>query len=436
MDTRTVATLKEHAKQIYLRTLEAARLDTHLAEQVRWADGILQVGEHSFPLELYRRAVIIALGKAAVPMAVYSADLLRGYLPFTGLVLAPENSGAPAELTFLRGSHPFPDESSRRAAELALELAREADGETLVLWLISGGASAMMEMPLVPEISMDEMAAFHRMLVHSGLNIAEMNALRKHVSAVKGGRLAVAAANAATQVTLLVSDVPEGRPDVIASGPTIPDGSTITYCRVLLSRLKEPLPPAIAELFAGLELPETPKRNDPAFARAFYLEVLSSSTLCTEAAAIARDLGFEAVVDNGCDEWPYDKAAVYLLYKLARLRQPGKRIALISAGEVAVPVTGPAGNGGRNQHFALYAAQLIDGMANTAVLSAGSDGLDGNSLAAGAVADTATWEYAKDPAGALERFDSGTVFSLLGDAIFTGPTGNNLRDLRILLADD
>lgn len=430
------ATLKQQAREIFARTLNGVSLEKHLARQLQCRDGVLHAGEHRFLLAAYRRAVVVAVGKAAVPMALHAVRTLGGQLPLHGLVVAPRATDTPSELEFLRGSHPLPDETSFCAGQRALELARSADSHTLVLWLVSGGASAMLEQPLTPEISTDEMVAFHRALVHSGWNIGEMNALRKHVSAVKGGRLAVAASQAATQVTLLVSDVPEGRQDVIASGPTLPDASTIAECRVLLAKVRNALPAGIVRLLESEELSETPKPGDPAFARAVAMEVLSSATLCEEAAAAARELGFETVIDNSCDEWRYDKAAMYLLYRLARIRQPGKRVALISAGEVSVPVTGDAGVGGRNQHFTLYAAHLIAGMQNTAVLSAGSDGVDGNSPAAGAVVDTESWSRADRPAAALEQFDSGKVFAELGDAITTGPTGNNLRDLRVFLAED
>lgn len=430
------ATLKDQARAIFAHALKGVSLQKHMERRMMCVDDLLCVGQHSFPLHHYNRALIVAMGKAAAPMASHAVKVLRGYLPMQGLVLAPSGANAPAELEFLRGSHPLPDETSLQAAQRVLQLARAADHQTLVLWLISGGASAMLEMPLAASVSMDEMIAFHRVLVHSGLNIGEMNALRKHVSAVKGGRLAVAASRAGTQITLLVSDVPEGQQDVIASGPTLPDTSTIAECRGLLPRVKDALPSSIVQLLESEDLPETPKPEDAAFAHAVVLEVLSSATLCEEAAAAACELGFDAVIDNGCDEWRYDKAAMYLLYRLARLRAPGKRVALISAGEVSVPITGPAGEGGRNQHFALYAAQLIREMQNTAVLSAGSDGIDGHSDAAGAVVDTATWDNATGPQLALDGFDSGRLFREMGDAIVTGPTGNNLRDLRVFLAED
>jgi len=200
--------------------------------------------------------------------------------------------------------------------------------------------------------------------------------------------------------------------------------------------LLDQFPPSVRELFQRHALEETPKSDDPAFVRARWWPVLSNQTAVDEAAVAATRQGFAVEVDNSCDDWDYQRAADYLLERLRKLRQSVTRVCLISGGEVTVKVTS-GGTGGRNQHFALYCAQKIAGE-NIAVLSAGTDGIDGNSPAAGAVADGSTAQRALaaglDPTTALESFNAYPLFHSLEDTIITGPTGNNVRDLRILLA--
>ncbi len=303
--------------------------------------------------------------------------------------------------------------------------------------MLSGGGSAIAEKPIDDEISLEDLVATYRALVLSGAPIAEINAIRKHLSAVKGGRLAQAA-YPAQQVSLLVSDVPDNTLDALASGPTMPDSTSVADCYAILEkhRLLEQFPKSVRELFQRHALEETPKSDDPAFVRARWWPVLSNQSAVEQAAAAATRAGFAVEVDNSCDDWEYQRAADYLLERLRKLRQNVSRVCLISGGEVTVKVTN-GGTGGRNQHFALYCAQKIAGE-NITVLSAGTDGIDGNSPAAGAVADGSTAERAKaagfDSVAALASFNAYPLLDRLGDAILTGPTGNNVRDLRILLA--
>ena len=286
------------------------------------------------------------------------------------------------------------------------------------------------------------------MLVHSGPSISEINTIRKHLSAVKGGRLAQAA-YPAQQVSIFVSDVPDNTPDALASGPTMPDSTTVEDCYRLATRdcfphfenrevvaLRSHFPASVRELFERRALEETPKSDDPAFVRARWWTILSNSALLDSARREVERQGFAVEIDNSCDDWDYVKAADYLLRRVRELRQKHERICLLSGGEVTVAVQN-GGVGGRNQQFALYCATKI-GAENLCVLSAGSDGIDGNSPADGAVVDGTTIEVARarglDPETHLRNFDAFPLFEALGDAIVTGPTGNNLRDLRILLA--
>jgi glycerate 2-kinase len=274
-------------------------------------------------------------------------------------------------------------------------------------------------------------------LVNSGAPIAQINAVRKHLSAVKGGRMA-RAARGAQQVSILVSDVPENALDSLASGPTMPDSSTVDDCYRIVTEhsMLQEFPDSVRELFDKRALEETPKKDDPAFARSRWWKVLSSETAERAAAEIASQHGFVVEIDHKCDDWDFAKAADYLLARLRAVQREVPKACIVSGGEVTVKVGTNAGTGGRNQHFALYCAEKIAGE-NIAVLSAGTDGIDGNSPAAGSVADGTTLERTRiagmDLNEHLREFNAFPLFEKLSDAIQTGPTGTNVRDLRILL---
>jgi len=237
----------------------------------------------------------------------------------------------------------------------------------------------------------------------------------------------------------MVSDVPENALDSLSSGPTMPDSSTVDDCYRIVQEhnMLQDFPPSVRELFERRALDETPKQDDAAFVRSRWWKVLSNETAEKAAAVAAARHGFAVEIDHSCDDWDYARAADYLLDRLRTLRKGVAKACIISGGEVTVIVSSNAGAGGRNQHFALYCAQKIAGE-NIAVLSAGTDGIDGNSPAAGAVADGTTLERAQkaglDVAAHFSGFNSFPLFEKLGDAIQTGPTGNNVRDLRVLLA--
>src|SRR5664280_2871298 len=309
---------------------------------------------------------------------------------------------------------------------------------TLVVFLISGGASAIAEKPISAGISLADVVETYKALVHSGAPIAEINAIRKHLSALKGGRLARVAAPS-YQASVLVSDVPDGALDALASGPTMPDTTTVADCYAIVNRyrLLKDFPASVRTLFEHEQLEETPKPNDPVFERSRYTTVLSNATAVNAAVERAVLAGFAVEVDNRCDDWDYERAADHLLGRLRELRRGLSRACLISGGEVTVKVGARSGVGGRNQQFALYCAQKIAGEHIT-VLSAGTDGIDGNSNAAGAVVDGTTVERAQqrglDIPTALAHFNAYPLFDAIGDSIMTGPTGNNVRDLRILMA--
>lgn len=432
---------REDALDIFLSALRASRVEPAMERHAHWRDGVLEIGDNRYQTSDYERLVLIAIGKAAGPMA---AAFLRQICAiaerFEGIIAGQASSEpAPARFRVYCGGHPTPNVASMAAAADILRLLESLTERDFVVFLISGGGSAMVERFLLPDVSLDEIIATHKALVECGAPIAEINAVRKHLSAVKGGRLAAAAAPA-EQVTIFVSDVPTGELDALSSGPTMPDHSTVEDAYRIAERygLRTRLPEQIANLFEARALVETPKPGDAIFERSQWTVLLDSVWLEQAAAMRAHELGWHVEVDNTCDDWSAERAAEHLLDRLERMRCGRERVCLLSAGEVTVRVpAGCAGKGGRNQHFALLLSSQIVGR-DIVVLSGGSDGIDGNSDAAGALADGTTLERADAAAfsvsRALSEFDSNSLLALLDDDIMIGPTGTNLRDIRILLA--
>ena len=431
--------MRDVAREIFNAALKNASIESAFVRNVHCERRILRIGDDLHDLDSYHRVFVVSMGKAAHTMA---AALEAQVGSSVSKASSPRRSSPPVRCAASaifgadilrpppnRSAPPMP--CSNRSAAL--------DSASLVIFMISGGGSSIVEKPVDDEISLPDLAATYQTLVHSGAPIAEINAIRKHLSAVKGGRLAQAA-YPAQQVSILVSDVPDATPDALASGPTMPDSTSIHDCERIAAQynLVDQFPASVADLFRQHALDETPKSDDPAFVRARWWTVLSNKVAIDEAAVAATHAGFAVEVDNSCDDWPYDKAADYLLNRLRELRRNVSRVCLISGGEVTVTVRN-GGIGGRNQQFALACAERISGQDIT-VLSAGTDGVDGNSPAAGAVVDGSTVVRVGDLAGgeavqhALSGFNAYPLFDALGDSIVTGPTGNNLRDLRILLA--
>jgi glycerate 2-kinase len=430
--------MRQTARDIFLYALREASIAKAFARHVQAERGILRICEDLFDLHSYSRVVVISIGKAGHTMAEALAQQV-GHFALEGIVASSvEPSTQVRGFRYFHGGHPMPNAESIRAAEAILKLLGAQAAASLVVFMLSGGGSAVVEKPIDNEVSLEDLIATYRALVHSGAPITEINTIRKHLSAVKGGRMAQAAFPA-QQVSLLISDVPEHSLDALASGPTMPDSTTAEDCYRIAEKhnLLPQLPPSTRELFDRRALDETPKSDDQSFLRSRWWTILSSETAVEQAKTAAEQAGFTVQVDNSCDDWDYEGAADYLLTRLRDLRKRSNRVCLISGGEVTVKVTKIGGAGGRNQQFALFCAEKIGGE-NIAVLSAGTDGIDGNSPAAGAMSDGTTLSRAHqknlNPRTALEDFDAYTFFAALGDTIEIGPTGNNLRDLRILLA--
>jgi len=428
--------MKQIARHILEHAMRESSVGRAFQRHLGCDKDVLRICEALYDLSSYTRVFVVAIGKAAHSMltALYEQIGER----FEGIVASPvEPEFHVRGFRYFVGGHPLPNADSIRAADAIVKSVRGLGESALVIYLLSGGGSACCEKPVDDEISLDDLVQSYRALVHSGGTIAEINTVRKHLSSIKGGRLAQAA-YPTQQVSILISDVPDNMPDALASGPTMPDSTTVRDCASIVEKysLLPQLPSSLRELLEHHALDETPKSDDPAFINARWWTVLSNSDLLQAAKTEAERQGFVTLVDNTCDDWDYAKAADYLLQRLRELRRDNERVCLLSGGEVTVRVNN-GGTGGRNQQFALECADKIAGQ-NICVLSAGSDGIDGNSPAAGALVDGTTLERTKaralDLKAHLENFNAYLLFAALGDAIITGPTGNNLRDIRILLA--
>lgn len=434
--------MKQTARRIFSETLAAIDIPATLARKLDYRDSRIHVLGAEINLGDFREILVIAFGKAAFAMAAGFTEVLAPEYSPEGILVVP--APPPRELprwkTFI-GGHPIPTAESFAAGRAILDRLARCDERTLIVFLISGGGSALVEQPLDPAVTLEDFQALHRVLVTCGAPIEEINVVRKHLSATKGGRLA-AAAPRSMKLTLGVSDVPDGEESALASGPTLPDPTTVHDAERIAQQyaLLPKLPASLRRHFERHELRESPKKNDPAFACAHFALLLGEHDLTHCAHRAAEAEGHICLCDTLADNWPIEKAADHLLTVLDSQKKmnPHHPAAVMADGEVSSPVTGD-GIGGRNSAFVLACVPKIAGKKIT-VLSAGTDGIDGNSPAAGAVADGDTLSLARaaglDVGDFFRRSDAYNFFAALGDVIVTGPTGNNLRDLRILLAYD
>ncbi|HEY6903946.1 MAG TPA: DUF4147 domain-containing protein [Candidatus Acidoferrales bacterium] len=437
--------MKKIAERIFRQTIAAIDVPGAIEKKLGRSGSRIRAGERAIDLREFRSIVAIAYGKASLAMAEGLLRVLSPDFSPEGILVVP---AMPARRLsgwqIFVGGHPVPNAASFAAGRAILDRLARSDERTLVFFLISGGGSSLVEQPLDPKVTLPDFDQLHSALVTCGGSIEEINSIRKHVSATKGGRLA-AAAPKSMKITLAISDVPVGQESALASGPTMPDPSTIRDAEEVAKKysLIEKLPARLKAAFENHTLPENPKPGDPAFARSSFSLVLGQHELMHAAHHACETEGYVCVCDSSTDNWPLEKAADYLLallhaqLEIQNRENPGRPVAVLADGELSCPVTGD-GIGGRNSAFVLACVSKI-AEKNITVLSAGTDGIDGNSPAAGAVADGQTAARARsaglDPADFMKRSDAYSFFSRLDDAIITGPTGNNLRDLRILLSD-
>jgi glycerate 2-kinase len=429
---------KRLAEQIFLDTLVAIDVRHAMLQKLKREGNALVAGDISLPL--LRPPRVLAFGKAANRMAAALDEILGGQVE-AGVVVSPADPSKKLDrFRYFVGGHPYPNAGSIEGAKAALELLSGLGSDDCAIFLVSGGGSALLEKPIDSAISLADVVELNRVLVGCGLPIEQINVVRKHLSAVKGGRLAMRA-YPARQLTIYISDVPEHLPSMVASGPTLPDESTVEQCYTLAEQhgLVGKFPPSIRKHFEQRTIEETPKPDDERFGDSSYFCLLSNRDAVEAAKAAAERLGFVCAIDATVWDADFRQVADANLASLRALAEAhaGQPVCLVVGGEVTCPVTGP-GMGGRNQAFVLYAAQKITGQKRV-VLSAGTDGRDGNSPASGAVADGQTVSRARaraldvDAAQYLAESDSYHFFATLGDTLDIGFTDNNVRDLRLWL---
>jgi hydroxypyruvate reductase len=438
--------LRRDAQAIFKAALKAADPAEGILRQVRNEANWFTAGRKRFDLRKFRNIYVLGAGKASATMAG-AVEKLLGSRITTGLVNVKYGHTAKLRRVHLNEcGHPVPDEAGVEGARAIAEIARGAREDDLVLCVISGGGSALLPLP-AEGITLADKQATTKLLLDSGANIHEINTVRKHISAIKGGQLA-GLAYPATVISLILSDVIGNDLDVIASGITAPDKSTFADARAILGRfgLLGRVPVAVRErIEAGVagSVEETPKADHPATKRTQNLIVGSNDLALNEAAARAKALGYRPLILSSFIEGETrDVARMHaaIAKEIVASGRPVKAPAcVISGGETTVTIRGE-GKGGRNQEFALAAAIDIAGLDGVAVLSGGTDGTDGPTDAAGAVCDGQTVsrcrEAGLDARRHLDENNAYPLFDRLGDLLRTGPTGTNVMDVRLVLVGE
>ncbi len=438
--------LRADAARIWTAALRSAAPEAAIRKIVKRSGSTLEVNDRRFDLAGFQNVWILGAGKAAAPMAHALERILGRYIT-GGLVVTKYGHSSPMKkLPVMEAGHPLPDRNSVVSAAQIISLAHDRIRKgDLVICIFSGGASSLLVSP-AEGITLEDKLACTRLLLNSGADIYELNAVRKHLSRIKGGGLSRVLAPAKV-LSLILSDVVGDDTGTIASGPTAPDQTTFGDCIEILQRLRlwDRIPEAAKKRFelgsAGL-IPETPKKNDPVFRGIDSYIVGSCAQACTEAARNAKRLGYRVLVLTSRLEGDTGDAALFHMSvagEIVSQRRPLRRPScIISGGETTVRVTG-SGKGGRNQEFTLHCVRPLAKLpAPCVVASVGTDGTDGPTDAAGAIADNTTLSRsikfgARFLDESIENNDSYTFFKRLGDLIITGPTRTNVMDLHIVL---
>ncbi|HXF39472.1 MAG TPA: DUF4147 domain-containing protein [Blastocatellia bacterium] len=428
-------------KQIFLEVLRETEPGSVIARSVSIDRDRLIVGDEQISLEGHTEVVVIGLGKASLKMGASIEPILGER--FTRGILVTDR-GAPIEVRseVIVAGHPLPDANSLIAGQRITDLIETCADDALIIFLISGGGSSLVELPIDRGISLEDFRLTNKILTTCGASIHEINVVRKHLSRIKAGGLGYLA-RAATCVALYLSDVNPGDLRAIASNPLLPETLAEEELLGMIDRfdLLSRLPASVSRAIGDSQATARPRwnweNNEPVIKR-----LLDNSEVIRVASRIARQRGFRVEVDDGPVEEDYREVAQRSVERLLKLKDmfSGERVCVITGGEVLCAVHGD-GVGGRNQEFVLYSAALLAGKGlreNAAVLSAGTDGIDGNSKAAGAVADAESIGIAAsvgaDSAAFIQTNNSHSFFKQTGGLIVTGPSGNNVRDIRILIA--
>lgn len=435
--------LRAHAQDIFAAGLKAADPFDAIKQNVRLDNDDLQVAEQRYRLANIQKLLVAGCGKAAARMARAIEDLLGDRIS-GGIVSVKYGHGLPLDkIRVIEAGHPIPDKAGLDGASQIMDYVRLAGAADLVIFLISGGGSALFPCP-ADGLTLAEKQQTTQNLLDSGATIQEVNAVRKHISKSKGGRFAKLVAPAQL-VSLILSDVVGDALEAIASGPTVADSTTYSDCLEIIRRynLSDRIPHAVSQLLqrgAKGEIDETPKPGDSVFEKVQNIIVANNRLALEAAQRQAEALGYHAMTLSGCIEGESRLVAsshASLVKKIAQSNGPLRRPAcVISGGETTVTVRGD-GLGGRNQEFALAAAIEISGIDGVVVLSAGTDGTDGPTDAAGAIVDSSTIQRGQskglDAAEFLARNDSYHFLQATSDLFITGPTFTNVMDLQVML---
>jgi hydroxypyruvate reductase len=441
-----VQILRRDAYDIFCAGLKAVDPAEAVRRFVSLEKTTLRIGQTHYNLQSIERLYVIGAGKAAASMAKAVEEILADHIAEGLLIVKYGHVLETQKIVLHEAGHPVPDEAGLAGTRRILRMLEPLTQKDLVLCLLSGGGSALLTAP-ADGITLADKQQVTRQLLQCGATIGQINAIRKHLSAVKGGQLARIAYPAAVS-SLIVSDVIGDPLDVIASGPTVADESTFDDCMAVLKKYKltETIPPAVMNrIYQGVKglLAETPKPDDPVLSGTQNLIIASNSLALDASAQKAKELGYNTRILSTTVDGPTRLAALAHTALLKKILGSEKPVSIptciLSGGETTVIVRGN-GLGGRNQEFVLAAAMEIEGLDNTVVFSAGTDGTDGPTDAAGAVADGKTTARARakqmNPNAYLENNDSYHFFESLGDLIKTGPTHTNVMDLHLLLAAD
>lgn len=435
--------MREHAMQIFQAGLQAVDPVEAINRHVAVRENVLSIGDRQFNLKDYDRILVVGAGKAVAPMAQAVEDLLGDHIS-EGVIVVKDEHGLPLKkIKVCEASHPVPDERGVKGTEEILSLVKKAGKRDLVICLISGGGSALLIAPVL-DISLEDKQNTTKLLLACGATIHEFNTVRKHLSRAKGGRLAQIA-YPATVTSLILSDVVGDDLDVIASGPTVPDSSTFEDAEQILKGygVWDQLASSVrSHLGKGSEgqIEDTPKSDNAAFQNCSQVLVGTNLQALKAAAKEAEILGYRSSILSSKVEGEAREVAKFFT-AIAREIQSSENpleppVCILSGGEITVTLKGD-GRGGRNQEFALAAALAIEGLDNVIVLSGGTDGTDGPTDAAGAIADGTTVARALkkelDPKDFLRRNDSYNFFQKLEDLLMTGPTRTNVMDIYMLL---